>query len=490
MTTARKLYDLAVIGGGSGGVAAALAAARMGASVILVEHSNMLGGIATRGGVNCWEMGAGGTGIPFDIYQRIRKDYPAGIGIYSYGRHFSWQAGRFCPDSPAKVNFPGGELLIDPARQYLDTLRRHPGPGVIADEAWKREHWHGVPFLLQPMADTLKTMLDETGNVHIKTNITVAKAQIQHGSIKQLTLSDGSEIDATLWVDACDGNLCRSLGCETLAGVDPKNLFDEPSAPDQGSCQLNAVTLLYKIEPGHSKLIEPLTDGIPDECWWADHFPVMSCAQNPDMTRTCNMLPTMEGREAVQLEHKVAYAECKRRVKAHWHFIQTHWPEFREYRLIWIAPILGVREGHRVICEKMLTENDINQGLSKQSEPDIITIADHAMDRHGESSRGCLELDEPYGVPFRCLIPKGWSNLLVACRAAGFSSIAASSCRLTRTIMQLGQAAGTAAAMAARDNRTFTEIDPRALRDALRKQYVQLDWPISDKIKKHLIDKR
>ena len=56
--------------------------------------------------------------------------------------------------------------------------------------------------------------------------------------------------------------------------------------------------------------------------------------------------------------------------------------------------------------------------------------------------------------------------------------------------MQLGQAAGTAAAMAARDNRTFTEIDPRALRDALRKQYVQLDWPISDKIKKHLIDKR
>jgi NADPH-dependent 2,4-dienoyl-CoA reductase/sulfur reductase-like enzyme len=59
--------DLAVIGGGSGGFGAALAAARQGLDVVLVEQADQLGGNSVRGGVHCWEMGAGGTGIPFDL---------------------------------------------------------------------------------------------------------------------------------------------------------------------------------------------------------------------------------------------------------------------------------------------------------------------------------------------------------------------------------------------------------------------------------------
>jgi hypothetical protein len=85
---------------------------------------------------------------------------------------------------------------------------------------------------------------------------------------------------------------------------------------------------------------------------------------------------------------------------------------------------------------------------------------------------------EPYGVPFRCLIPRGWRNLLVAGRAAGFSSIAASSCRLTRTMMQLGQAAGTAAAIASARGIDLPDVPPAELRDDLRRQHVQLDWPL------------
>ncbi len=65
-------HDLAVIGGGSGGFGAALAGARLGLSVILIEKGEMLGGNAVRGGVNCWEMGVGGTGIPFDLYRRVK----------------------------------------------------------------------------------------------------------------------------------------------------------------------------------------------------------------------------------------------------------------------------------------------------------------------------------------------------------------------------------------------------------------------------------
>ena len=90
----------------------------------------------------------------------------------------------------------------------------------------------------------------------------------------------------------------------------------------------------------------------------------------------------------------------------------------------------------------------LNRGEeSGQTHGDMVAIADHPLDIHG-GSHGLKEIAEPYGIPFRCLIPKGKRNLLVACRGAGFSHIAASSCRLSRTVMALGHAAGLAAARA------------------------------------------
>jgi len=102
------------------------------------------------------------------------------------------------------------------------------------------------------------------------------------------------------------------------------------------------------------------------------------------------------------------------------------------------------------------------------SHADVIAVADHAMDVHGEGGRRVHgELKGPYGVPYRCLVPKGSVNLLVACRGASFSHIAASSCRLSRTMVQLGHAAGLAAAMAVKADLAVTEIDVAALQSQL-----------------------
>ena len=113
---------------------------------------------------------------------------------------------------------------------------------------------------------------------------------------------------------------------------------------------------------------------------------------------------------------------------------------------------LGVRESRRIVAEYVLTEHDLRAGLSGQDHPDIVCIADHAMDTHGSHGRPCGELREPYGVPFRCLVPRGFSNLLVACRGAGFSALAAS----------------------------------RELRTALAEQHVQLSHPMSEELRRHL----
>ncbi len=478
-------YQLAVIGGGSGGFACALAAARLGVKTVLIEKMNILGGTATNGGVNCWEMGTGGTGIPFDLYAWMRNNAPDSIDIYSYGRHFRYRHRQYWPTEPAKMNFPGGEILIDPDRRYTDTLQRHPGPGQTKDETFCRETWHGVPFNSDAMATAMKEMLMQTGNVDILTRTAIdGIEEARDGILHLIRLTNGHTLAADFWADAAVGALCEACGCEILSGREPKSRFNEPSAPEEPSDHVNGVTLTYRISKTDTSDIETVPEGIPDECWWAPNFPLMQCVQNPDQSRTCNMLPTMVGQEFRQLGTNAAYTECKRRVRAHWRFIQTFWPEFREYRISRISLMLGIRDEKRVVCEKMLTENDLLAGLSGQRDPDIIAVNDHAMDRH---PGGCREVDEPYGVPYRCLIPKGWKNMAVCCRSAGFSSIAAFSCRLTRTMMQLGQAAGTAVSIAISSRTSLPDVNTNSLRESLRNQHVQLEWPLTSELTDHLM---
>jgi hypothetical protein len=197
------------------------------------------------------------------------------------------------------------------------------------------------------------------------------------------------------------------------------------------------------------------------------------------------MLPTMDGAEYLRLGPDAAYAECRRRALAHWHWLQASFEEFRFYRLARIFPALGVRESARVRAEHMLTEHDVVAGFSRQTHPDVIAVADHGMDVHGEGG-GYRNLDEPYGVPFRSLVVRGFDNLLVACRCAGFSAIAASSCRLSRTMMQLGQAAGTAAGVAHRLGVPVAQTPPAPLRAALRAQHAQVDWPTPPALQRRL----
>jgi hypothetical protein len=130
--------------------------------------------------------------------------------------------------------------------------------------------------------------------------------------------------------------------------------------------------------------------------------------------------------------------------------------------------MLGIRETYRVVGEYVLRQQDLEAGLKGQTHPDLIAVADHSMDVHGEGSRRVHgEIRAPYGVPYRCLVPKGSVNLLAACRGASFSHIAASSCRLSRTMMQLGHAAGEAAAMAAKSSVPVGQVDVAELRRRL-----------------------
>jgi hypothetical protein len=462
--------ELAVVGGGSGGFGAALAAARAGVDVVLVERSDCLGGNSVRGGVNNWEPGAGGTGFPFELFQRLNKQTNA-IGIYSEGRHQS----KFDPKREA-YRFPGGECVIDDERTYIDTLARAG-----------RSDKHGVPFEPDAMAAAMLAMLEETRHCRVLFDAEFVSADADDQNIHSIKLKDGRVIEADYFVDATgDGVVCVAAGCTQMRGQESRETFGEPAAPTNSTAKINGVTLIYRITPVKEPVIEPLPAGVTNRCWWSERFPSAMFTHYPNGDLNVNMLPTMEGAEFMRLGYRDAFEECRRRVLAHWHDVQTRCEEFRGYKISWTAPGLGIRESRRIAGEYVLTQHDILAGISGQKHNDIITLADHPMDTHGSHNPGIREIKEPYGVPYRCLVPKGRRNLLIACRAASFSSLAASSCRLSRTMMQLGQAAGTAVALAKQLEVELPDVPPERLRAALRTQHVQLEHPMPAALRAYL----
>jgi hypothetical protein len=474
-------FDIVVAGAGSGGIGAALGAARLGLRVLLIEQADTLGGTAVRGGVCCWQPSAGGTGIPFDIYCRLKR-LPYAVAVQSIGRHGLW------PGAGEPYRFPGGENVIDPSRRYVESLQRCGARSMAEDEAFVREFWHGVVFEPDAYCRVVEELLAETGNCTLLRNTTFADVRVDGGRIERVALSNGDEVTAEFYADCtADVHLAAACGCQTMFGQESQEAFGEPGAPETPSGHLNGVTLIYRVAPASDDTVERLPDGVPQACWWGAGFPGAVMDQLPGGDMTVNMLPTMEGREAFEAGPEAAYEECRRRVLAHWHWLQAEYAEFRRYRLKWIAPALGVREGRRVVGRYVLREQDVRAGLSSQSHDDVIAITDHCLDTHGHTTgrAGCGELREPYGVPYRCLLPVGVDNLLVACRGASFSSLAASSCRLSRTMMGLGQVAGTAAAIAKRRGCDLADVPPQELREALLDQHVQLEWPLPDELRRY-----
>lgn len=468
----KNYYDLCVVGAGSGGIGAALAAARAGLSVLLLEKSDALGGNAVRGGVHNWEPGVGGADFPFEIYQRLQQ-FPGAVAITRSARHC-------CVPPPGGPVYPGGESLPDPQAVYLDTLQRHSVKELSLEKKFgAASPYRAVVFEPDAYSRVVGDMLAETGHCTLRTGAAFREVCMEVGHIRSLILDSGEEVRADFYVDStADAKLCQAAGCAMMGGQESQAAFGEPDAPEQPSANINAVTLIYRVARRPHAAIDVLPPDVPAKCWWQAKFPFSANFAYPNGDLNINMLPTMQGQQFLQLGYAAAYAECRRRVLAHWHFLQSHpdFPEFQNYAISWIAPALGVRETVRLVGEYVLTQHDLVAGLSRQEHPDIIAIADHAMDRHGVD-KGCVELKQPYGVPYRCLLPKGVDNLLVACRGASFSSIAASSCRLSRTMMALGHAAGTACALAKKHSLPLREVPFDELRRYLSAEHVELEWP-------------
>lgn len=249
----------------------------------------------------------------------------------------------------------------------------------------------------------------------------------ENGKIISVTVTNGEEkieINAKYFLD-CTGSivLARDAGCEYVLG----NNGDTST--------INGATLVFRVTKDKSKKIS-LT-ATEDVSVWAQTVMkrVVSCFNMyPNGDINVNMLPTISGAELIEFGDK-AYDIALSRVIKYWEYLQCE-KGLKDYEICKIFR-LGIREDYRLIGKHVLSLDDILAGIVDGK--DYIAIADHPLDSHRVEGGSLKELPHPYGIPLECTEPKEFDNMFVVCRGSSFSHVVASSARLTRTMISMGE---------------------------------------------------
>jgi hypothetical protein len=434
--------DVLVIGGGNAGCAAALAAARHGAKTLLVERYGFLGGTATAAMVGPWmtfhssrERIVGG--IAQEIVERlVRKgaspghvhdssDYVATITPFDPEVHkallfeMMCEAGvdlllhaYFLSAHVEGVTVTGGEFAtIGGARDYRATVVIDATADALV------AHSAGVPT----------QQGDERGRVQPATLI----FRLSHVDLERLAAYLREHPD-----EVRTSIPAAELSASTLTAV--AGLYELwKRAREDGLVDIPRELVSFFISP------------YPDEV-------------TVNMTRVVDVDPLDPD--------DLTRAEIDARLQAMQllEFFRQRVPGFENARIAATGTQIGIRESRRIVGRYTLTREDV---LQARRFDDAVARSAYPIDVHNPSGSGTntqrLAPGESYEIPYRCLVPIDREQLLVAGRCISTTHEALASTRLTPTVMTLGQAAGTAAALACAHRVRVGDVDAKELRSAL-----------------------
>jgi ribulose 1,5-bisphosphate synthetase/thiazole synthase len=392
--------DVCVAGGGPAGLGAALAAARLGASVCLLERHGFLGGNFTAASVGtiCGLYVKEGEGFDY-VARGIAREVAEGLKVRGAGM--------------GPVPFKSSAVLLYVpwvAKRLFDHLvTEQPGiqlllHALVADVVRHGDRLDAVVVATKrgPQAVRARAFVDATGDADL---VAFAGApwelgppgHRQHASMQFL-------------LEHADDPTVLSQGIAGLA---------DAMAEHGGHLSRDAGALLPTFRPG-------------------EYIGAMTRVRGPDG----------EPLDVTDLTHAThGELEGRRLAEEAARFVIEHVRGFAGAFLADTAPVLGVREGRRVAGEYVLTGADV-QGLARF--PDAVAAAAWPQEYHVEGrSTAYVDLPEGgwYQVPLRALRPRGLANVWAAGRCVSADHDALASLRVMAPSLVLGQAAGTAAAL-------------------------------------------
>ena len=400
--------DVAVVGGGMAGVCAACAAAREGASVILVERFAVTGGNATVGGGANWSGETQGQGAIFDEIVALQEQF-----------------GAIDP-------YPGTYEHFTRMNRVFD----HEILAVILQELLLK---HGVKLLLHTRF--VDVCVDASGQL---TEAVVCG------------MSGPEALRARVFVD-CTGEACvaRTAGFATAKG-------DGKTRNPPGQLPPSMMYFLReRPEPVPPQLVEgwftPVTceEDLPMTSVWPDGpggKAIKLKVPGYDSTDT-ESLTALEIRARQRMFEVLDYFQ---RVQK------------KPWRLGHCSPIIGLREGARIAGDYMLTVDDVRAGREFDDAVARGVFFLDGMTPRDEKRTYILSHEEqvvpPYQIPLRSLIARDGKNLLMAGRCFSADQHALSSARVMTTCAMMGQAVGILASLATKTNSQPRDIDPTDVR--------------------------
>jgi hypothetical protein len=419
--------DVLVVGAGPAGVAAALAAARLGARTLLVEQSGLAGGVATGGLMSHW---TGDTEGP--LYEEIlerSKDRGGGFEYYG-GKVRQWRT--IINTEKLKT------VLLEMLEEAGVTLRLYTFAcrpimegnvirGIVTESKSGRQ------------AILARVVVDASGDGDI-----AAQAGVPYTLGRE---SDGRMQPASL--------MFRVGGVDMERAVFPGEFGDTFQVP-AGDLQ----------ELGRRHLASP-----------AGHV-LLYPATLPGVV-TVNMTNCLEvdGTRAEDLTR--ATLACRRQLAPIVEFLRASVPGFERCWLQESAPAIGIRETRHFHGEATITEEDILQ--ARLFDDWIVTRAWFNFDVHNLNGPGLDETGSQnefpqarkYTIPYGCFLPKGVDGLLLAGRNISGTHLAHSNFRVMPICVNMGQGVGTAAALCVREGCRPRDLDVRRVQEALIAQGVR-----------------
>lgn len=437
--------DVLVIGAGPSGIGAAIAAARMGAKTMLVEQNGFVGGNLTAAQIN-----------PMFTFHDVKgRQVVKGI------------AGEFVAQMVEK-GYSGGhmtDLTFDNAS--MTPLDPEGSKVVLLDMLEKA----GVELLLHTMC------------VDVATKDRTVEAVMVENKSGRAAICPKVVIDCT-----GDGDVAAKAGADFILGdgkgvMQPVSLFFTIGGVDTAALRtwMKQNRNLLKDNPtdkeidsqkgiaflGLNDLVkESIAKGKMDE-EVANRILMYELPHN-QFAMNVTRLQKISGVDAKEMTQ--AEIRLRRQAIEVYQFMKDHVGGFSHSFIATTGSSVGVRETRHIMGDYVMNENDILQGKAFD---DGISCGTYAIDIH--PGQGKMQIytgsgKKVYEVPYRALIPTKLDNVLVAGRPISANHMAAGSIRVMATCMAMGQGAGTAAAMAAKNDGMTRNVDTKKLRSYLIKQ--------------------
>lgn len=455
-----RYYDIIVMGGGISGVMAAIAAARNGSKVLIVEQYGFLGGMLTAAGV-----------APMMTFHVEDKQVVKGIT---------------------------GELINR-------MIKKGKSPGHIVDAIGYT--YTVTPFDAEWMKHELEIMVLEGGG-EILYHTMLSGVDTEDGVLNSITVCNKAGLTrlyAKTFIDATgDGDLSAWSGVDFIKGREKDGAL-QPMTANVKMANVNTEVIRDFIKENLDEF--PYLNGNTSLLDAASKLSVSGFVKTLDRAKKAGdvtakweallFFETNNPGEVVVNTTRIhgydstdpwslseAEVEGRRQVRELEVFLKSYVPGFENAVMIYSGPSIGVRSSRQIKGMYVLKQEDI---LSGKKFKDVIAHAGYPIDVHSPDGEEEIIKDDMhikpgvmYSIPYRCLINEKVKNLITVGRCISATFEAQGAIRTTPTAGAIGHGGGIAASLAAKNDISCSDVDINELQNLLLSQGAFLEIASQD----------